>query len=163
MPTSHEFVKDIRAIGYVRVDNRDEIYISDQNTVIEGFAVREGIDLVQVEHEVSSGQQLMRMGVWKALRLVACIECEPKQMPMVMDYDFWFKEVTKPCLCKRPQPLHGIIVDDIKTLAANPAQGAKLILDMCMAKKHLYSARERRCLSCCNPQAVEFLKRQMLK
>ena len=162
MAKSGEFVKDTRVIGYVRVENRDDLYITDQNSRLEGWANREAIDVVQIEHEVSNGQQLMRTGVWKVLRMVACSNCEPKPMPMIMDYDFWFKEVMKPCSCKAPLPSHGLLIDDIKILAANPPQGAKFILDMCMHKKHLYSVREKRCLSCCNPQAIAFLKRQTL-
>lgn len=155
--------KKAKVIGYVRIENRDEIYISDQNTHIENFAAKSNLELVQIEHEVSNGQQLVRTGVWRALRMMACNNCEPKQMPMVLDYDFWFKEVMKPCTCKNPAPLDGILVDDIKTLSANPPQGAKFTLDMCTQKKHLYTSSDRKCLSCCNPQAIEFLKRQMLR
>ncbi len=155
--------KKTRLIGYVRIENRDEIYISDQNSHIENFAAKNNLEILQIEHEVSNGQQLVRTGVWKALRMMACLNCEPKQMPMVLDYDYWFQEVMKPCSCENQDSADGIIVDDIKTLCANPPQGAKFLLDMCTQKKHLYASSDKKCLSCCNPQAIEFLKRQMLR
>lgn len=162
MAKTSDFIKETKVIGYVRVENRDDLYITDQDARLEYFSGKEGMDLVQIEHEVSNGQQLIRTGVWKALRLVACSTCEPKPMPMIMEYDYWFKEVIKPCTCASPAPANGLLIDDIKVLAANPPQGAKFILDLCMNKKHLYSVKEKRCLSCCNPQAIAFLKKQTL-
>ncbi len=160
--TSDVTSKNKKVIGYVRVENRDEIFITDQIGDIDNFASREKLDLIKTEHETSNGNQIMRLGLWKTLRTMTCLECDPKTMPMSDDYDHWFREALRPCTCRAPRPASGIIVDDIKILTTQPSSGAKFTLDMCVAKKHLYVVREKRCLSCCNPQAVEFVKRKML-
>jgi hypothetical protein len=156
-----EFVKNFRLIGYVRVQNRDDMFITDQNSSIEGFANKEGLDLVQIEHEASNGNQIMRVGLWKVLRLMTCTSCPPKTMPMADQYDYWFREATRPCTCKCPNPASGILVDNITVLCTTPAQGAKFALDMCAARKHLFVAEGQRCMSCCNPQAVKLVMKQM--
>ena len=162
LPANNNNAKSAKLIGYVRLENRDDIYISDQNSDIETFASKQNLELYSIEHEISTGTQLMRVGVFKALRMVACTECEPKQMPLTDMYDYWFTEALKPCFCKVPRPADGLIVDEISILSTTPSQGARFTLDMCVAKKHVYVVKEKRCLSCCNPQAIEFLKRKML-
>lgn len=162
MNDNKAYVTGKRLIGYVRVENRDNLFTTEQNSRIEAFSQREAFDVVQIEHEVSNGATIVRTGLWKTLRLMTCIHCEPKQMPMSAEYDYWFREAIRPCNCKNPEPVSGILVDNIKILCANPPLGAKLILDMCVAKKHIYSVNDKSCLSCCNPQAVAFVKRQML-
>ncbi len=155
-------VTNNKVIGYVRVENRDEIFITDQDTHIENFAKRQNLDLLQTEHETSNGSQLMRLGMWRILRLLACSECEPKSMLMTDDYQHWFREAMRPCTCKSPKPASGIVVDDIKYICIQPSPGARFTLDMCVAGKHVYVVQDKRCLSCCNPQAIAFVKKQML-
>lgn len=157
-------IKGARVIGYVRVDNRDQLYLTSQDSVLEKYANKELLDMVQIEHDVSNGSQIMRLGLWKTLRMMLCINCEPRQMPMNLDYESWIKEVMRPCTsCKAADQLKGIVVVDVSKVCTQPAQGAKFTLDMCAARKHLYSVQEGRCISCCNPQAVEFLRKRMTK
>lgn len=150
-----------KVIGYVRVENRDEIYVTGQNIDIESFANSRALKLVKIQLDVSSANQIMRVGLWKVLRMVACSNCPPKQMPMSGDYEMWLREALRPCTCNNPAPAEGIVVDNIGIICESPPQGAKFTLDMCANKKHLFSAQEKRCLSCCNPQAVEFLRKKM--
>lgn len=145
----------IQLIGYVRVTNRDELHSSDQDSHIHQFAQKEGYEVKHVEQEVSNGNQLMRIGVWKALRWLACTKCPPRPMPMADMYDYWFKEAMKPCLCDSPKPADGLIAENIEVLCTTPAQGAKFVLDMCVMRKHLFVSSDRKCLSCCNPQAIK--------
>ena len=152
-----------RLIGYIRVENRDDLFVSDQNSNLESLAQHKGLKVLKTESEVANGNQIIRMGLWKALRLVACYNCTPKQMPMTMDFDLWFAEAVRSCTCKNPAPLDGIVVEDVSILCKSPPQGAKFTLSMCAVNLHLYSVEAKACLSCCNPQAVEFVRRQMLE
>lgn len=151
-----------RLLGYVRVENKDDIYVSPQDAGLHDCSNKLNLDLVRITHDVSNGVQIMRLGLWKALRMMACLDCEAKSMPMSLDYDLWFREAMRPCSCSRPDSVNGLIVSDIPIICTTPSLGSKFILDFCWHKKHLYSAREKRCLSCCNPQAIEVLRKKTL-
>jgi len=161
--TNESMIRDTRVIGYVRMPTRDQLFISSQDARLESFSSREGIDIVQVEHEASNGNVITRTGLWKTLRLMVCHSCEPRPMPMTDDYSYWIREVFKKCTCGHFESAHGIIVDDISIICTNPAAGTRFLLDMCVAKKHLFCVRERRCMSCCNPATVEFVRKQLMK
>lgn len=155
-------VSKARLIGYVRVEDKEELFVSDQNSDLESFTQQKGFKVVKTEREVANGNQIIRVGLWKALRMVACSSCPPKNMPMTMDFDLWFAEAVRACTCKTPAPLDGLIVESVSILCKNPPQGAKFTLSMCAVKLHLYTTETKSCLSCCNSQAVEFVRRQML-
>ncbi len=63
-----DLIKDTKLIGYVRVENRDDIFITEQDVRIETFAGKEAMDVVLIEHETSNGNQIVRVGLWKTLR-----------------------------------------------------------------------------------------------
>lgn len=151
-----------KLLGYVRVENKDEIYLSSQDSTLQSCSSKLDLELARICHDVGSGTQIMRIGLWKALRMMACLDCEPKSMPMSMDYDLWLREAMRKCSCSYPEPVHGLIVSDISIICTTPNLGSKFVLDFCMNKKHLYTAREKRCLSCCNPQAIEVLRKKTL-
>ena len=157
------FSRDVRVVGYLRTLSRDNLFITDQDSRIEVYASREGIDIVLVEREANNGNQICRTGLWKTLRHISCSACEPKSMPMTDDYSYWMREALKGCICAKPEPLHGLIVTDMEIITPNPQAGTKFLLDMCLAKKHLYTVFDKRCMSCCNPQAVEFVRKQLQK
>jgi hypothetical protein len=160
--SKNEPVKNNRLVGYVRVTDREDVFTSEQNSEIHGFAHREGLKVLHMEHEVSNGVQLMRVGLWKLLRKMVCLNCPPKQMPMSDMYDYWFKEAIRPCSCQSPSPSDGILAAGMEIICTTPAQGARFTLDMCANNKHVFAALEHRCLSCCNPQAVRFVANQGL-
>lgn len=160
---NESLAKDARVIGYVRTTSRDQLFVTNQGSRIENFANREGLEIAQVEHEASNGNSITRAGLFKALRMMICLACEPKLAPMTDDYSYWIREAMKPCSCNRPQTLDGLIVEDITIISPNPPIGTKFLLDMCVAKKHLYSVKEKGCTSCCNPKAVEFVRKQLMK
>jgi hypothetical protein len=156
-------LKECKVIGYIRMPTRDQLFISSQDARLESFSSREGLDVVQFEHEANNGNLITRIGLWKALRLMTCHDCEPRTMPMTDDYSYWIREALKPCACGHARPCHGLIVDDISIVCTNPSAGTRFILDLCVAKKHLYVVREKRCMSCCNPATVEFVRKQLMK
>ena len=159
METDAQKFKKTRLIGYVRVENRDDTYSSPQNANIREFADDKNFELVKMEFETSKGSQVMRVGLWKALRWMVCTKCPPKAMPMSDIYQYWYKEAMRPCNCPEPVPADGLLVDSITAICTTPAQGAKFTLDMCACRSHLYVANEGRCLSCCNDQAIKMLGR----
>lgn len=156
-------IRDTRVIGYVRMQTRDQLFISSQDAKLESYASRENIEIVQMEHEANMGNSITRTGLWRAMRLMACPDCEPKPMPMADDYAYWMREAMRPCNCGHARPAHGLIIEDILIICSNPSAGTKFLLDMCVAKKHLYVVREKRCMSCCNPATVAFVRKQLMK
>lgn len=154
--------KNVPVIGYVRTPNREQLFVSNQDSKLQGFAQRQNLDIVQIEHESSTGNMVTRTGLWRTLRMIVCRNCEPKSMPMTDDYPYWIQEAFKPCACGRPSPCEGLVAESMEIISPNPAAGTKLLLDLCVAKKHLYCVTEKRCMSCCNPQAIEFVRRQLL-
>lgn len=156
-------LRDTRVIGYIRMPTRDQLFISNQDSRLESFSNREGIEIVQIEHEANNGNVITRIGLWNTLRLMICRNCEPRPMPMTDDYSYWIREAFKKCNCGYPESAHGILVDDISIVCTNPQPGTRFLLDMCVAKKHLYCVREKRCMSCCNPGTVEFVRKQLMK
>ncbi len=162
MVNTNNSIMGRKVVGYVRVESKDDLFLTDQDARIERFVTNEDLDLTHIEHEVNAGKVLMRLGVWKLLHDLNCLDCPERQMPMSADYKYWLQEAFKPCSCQTPRPANGILVSDISILCTDPPQGAQFTLDMCMLKKHVYSITGKRCLSCCNPQAIEFMKRKNL-
>ncbi|MBX9686753.1 MAG: hypothetical protein K2X27_08625 [Candidatus Obscuribacterales bacterium] len=151
-----------RLIGYFRVSKRDDLYTCEDPQKLESFCTKKGASIVSTESEVSAGNQIVRVGLWKALRKMLCSQCEPRQMPMLNQYEDWMRELNKSCSCKSAKPCDGIVVTDMRAVTTDMAQGARFTLDLCAAGKHLVSLAEEKCLSCCNPQAVAFLRKSIL-
>jgi hypothetical protein len=152
-----------KLISYVRVEDKDGLFLTDQDSDIERYAAKTGLNIVNTEREVSNGRQIIRIGLWKALRQMMCVNCQPRQMPMISEYPYWFEQACMPCTCKNPSPADGLIAGGMGVFCLDPPKGAEFTLSMCLVNKHLYSVENKACMSCCNAKAVEFARKRLLK
>lgn len=150
-----------RVVSYIRAESpEEEILLFDQEEQIEHFAKRKNLNLVSAEAETGSGEKLMRPGLWKALRKVVCQSCPPKLAIVTADLEHWLREALRPCICSKSEAADGLVVANILKVCIDPRQGSQFTLMMAAQNLHLFSAGDKVCLSCCNPSAQAFLRRQ---
>lgn len=146
-------------VGYARESSARAFDESKQPGQIRRFCQEKGYNLVFLEHEVGTGKNVCRPGLWRVTRSLVCYRCDPGFMPTSFDVDAWVRRALMFCRCSDPAGVAGIVVADMQSLCCDPTSGSKYALALAVVRKHLFVGERKSCVSCCNPAAAPFMGR----
>lgn len=129
---------------------------------LDDHCSHQGCQLGAVEWDCGAGMNPIRMGLWRALRRLACDKCPPKRMPMsFLNVDDFMEQALAPCSCGQSKGLDGIIVTTTKHLCSDPLKLSQIIIRLGEAGKHVIG-EDGICLSCCHPSTKQMLQKKRL-
>jgi hypothetical protein len=124
---------------------------------LEAICDKMGATLSLTEWDVASPHNPMRLGLWRAVRRLMCKHCQPIRMSYSMvNFDDFMNQALNPCHCGSEKGFDGLVVANINSICNIPARGARFILYLAEAGKHLYTDAGQ-CLTCCNPAVQRML------
>lgn len=126
---------------------------------LEDKASNGGFRLETTEWDVGHATNPYRLGLWRALRRLVCLKCEPKRMSFSMlNFDDFLHQAMSPCHCGSPDSADGLIVSRLDHVSSNRVLGSALVLRLAQSGKHVI-AEDGICLSCCHPAVKGMLNR----
>ncbi len=164
-PVSRGTSKHYKLVGYWL--NANTSFDGTTNEIklrLDDLANHQGCQLSAVEWDCGTGNNPIRMGLWKALRRLVCDKCPPKRMAMsFLNIDDFMTQALAPCHCGQSKGLDGLIATSFKHICSDQVKGCQMILHLAEAGKHVI-AEDGICLSCCHPATKSMLakKRRLL-
>lgn len=118
------------AIGYARrstLSQRDNTSLNDQMQRIQQYAEREGLELHHLAFDDGvSGASMNRPGLWDAIWMLKCIECQPSVMPNKLTSEAWLEN----CSCEAMNGADTLVIWDFKRFGRNSRETIFLCLDV---------------------------------
>lgn len=152
-------LKPARLVGYLLTTDN---YRPAKDAVdrLEDRSEQAGFHLTGTEWDIGRSQNPYRVGLWRALRRLTCDKCEPRRLAFSLaNFEDFIAQALKPCMCGNKKGIDGLVVARLDQLTNDPRKGARLVLELARAGKHLY-ADDGVCMSCCHPATKEMLGRQ---